>query len=381
LLDDDVQETAKSALPTAPPSVNDLRKSPRKRNLAPEKERGLIVAAQAGDDKAMRKLIDHHIGWIRWQASLRWQSVRRVDPSADAMNDLVSVGIAEFARHVLTWKPPYALNTHYRKAVIGALADASYVHRNVAALGGMESDIQRFMRAHPNVTNDPAEMKAFCRCFPNLTKSEFEFELNTYRNVVTSESYSEAGTGDDDGDGGHDPKAEEAFQTDKDADIDSADVSEAIGQWTLTASRHDKRDRYFADGFWSVWNPPPHVGWERRELNDRLAPILKVADLELFKFAPEWRPQSGYVDENDYRGLGEGASSLRSCAVKSPPQMPVGQDDRESLWNYRPPSKRRSINPDGCIPHSAPFDEMIASTIGATDIATPSNDNEFKQAA
>jgi hypothetical protein len=342
----------------------------------------LIVAAQAGDDKAMRRLIDAHVRWIKYHAGLRWdRSVRRNDPSAIAIDDLVSVGIAEFARHVHTWKPPHSLNTHYRKAVIGALADAAHWHRNIAGLGGMESDIQRFLRSHLNLEIE--EVQEFCRRFPNVTLSEFEFELNTYRNIVTSETYSEAGDGDDDSDGSGDPKKDEAFQTDIDADLDSASVADVIGEWTLTASRHDKRNRYFADGWWSVWNPPPQVGWERRDLNDRLAPIIKVAEREPLKITDQWRPQSGYVDENDYRGLGEGLSSQRSCAVKPPPPMPTGQaSPYASYWNAsygvdRLLYARRSLNLLPLDPPN-PFDAAISSSIGATNITT-SNDNDDLQ--
>ena len=92
-----------------------------------------------------------------------------------------------------------------------------------------------------------------------------------------------------------------------------------VSDWTRTSSYHDKRDRYFSDGWWSKWSPPPivpgnaYIGWERRKQQDRIAPLLKVAEPGVSKFTEQWRsqsaewhPQSGYVDENDYRGLGEG---------------------------------------------------------------------------
>jgi hypothetical protein len=306
--------------------------------------------------------------------------------------------LAEFVKCVRTWKPPYALNTHYSRAVIGALADAAHVHRNVAALGGMESDIQRFLRTHPNLLDTDEEMREFCRRFPKLTRSEFEFELNVYRNIVTSETYSEAGTGDDDGDGGHDPKAEEAFQIDVEADINSASISEVLGEWTRTASRHDKRDRYFADGWWSVWNPPPHVGWERRNQNDRLAPIVKVADPGPLKFTPEWRrltpewrPQSGYVDENDYRGLGEGTSSMRSGAVSPPLKLPIGQSESAaySLWNPTPkPGGGRSFpvgsnlfNPDDDSTQKTHLFDAEIEMIADTDTEIENDDDNFLRKA
>ena len=88
--DDIERETAEPAERAGEPSVSNLTRSPRKRKLLREEEHSLIVAAQAGDDKAMRRLIDAHVRWIKYHAGLRWdRSVRRNDPSAIAIDDLV----------------------------------------------------------------------------------------------------------------------------------------------------------------------------------------------------------------------------------------------------------------------------------------------------
>ena len=138
----------------------------------------MVAAAQAGDDRSMRELIDHHVGSIKRLAKNLWsRSLRKLDQKA-TIDDLVSVGVAEFAQRVLTWKPPYALNTHYRKAVIGALADAVYVHRNVPGLGGVESRIQRFLRTHPGL-----DIEAIRQKFPNLTDAEIDREIADYINL------------------------------------------------------------------------------------------------------------------------------------------------------------------------------------------------------
>jgi hypothetical protein len=131
-----------TAEPLAEPSLNNLAVSRRApRPLKREEERRLIFAAQASDDRAMRKLIDQHVAWIRYQARLRWYRTIGPDDSERAVeiDDFVSIGVAEFAQRVKTWKPPCSLNTHYKKAVIGALADAAYAYRNKPALGGWKA--------------------------------------------------------------------------------------------------------------------------------------------------------------------------------------------------------------------------------------------------
>jgi hypothetical protein len=393
--DDIEKETAKPLTRLGEPTVNNLARSRpgQRRQPGREEERRLILAAQAGDDAAMRELIDDHIAWVRYHAGLRWY--RTIGPGdaerAITLDDFVSVGITEFAQRVKTWKPPYALNTHYRKAVIGALADFSYQYRNQPALGGLESDIQRFLRTHPGIDAEGVQAK-----FPALTKSEIEREITAYINLGIRPSrkarmagfgdrYSEAGSGDDDGDYNADGKFKSSGETNADHLDPDSDFGGPVSQWTRTSSHHDKRDRYFSDHWWSVWNPPPPVGWERREQEDRLAPLLKVAEREPLKITSEWRPQSGYVDENDYRGLGEGLSSLRSCAVKPPPPMPTGQaSPHSSYWNANYGVNRllyRSLNlVPAVIVQSSSYEDSL-SAICSVDITTPSNDNEFKQAA
>jgi hypothetical protein len=379
---DDVEKETATPLPLlGEPSVNDLTKSPTRRRLSPDEERHLIVAAQSGDDSAMRKLIDHHVGWIKRVAKNRWfRSLWKLDQKA-TIDDLVGVGVAEFAQRVLTCKPQYALNTHCRKAVIGALADAVYVHRNVPGLGGVESRIQRFLRTHPGL-----DVEAIREKFPNLTDAEINREIADYVNLGIrpskksqlaghGDSYSESGTGDDDGDYDQNGNFKSSGETKVDLDLPLLPISE----WTRSASHHDKRDRYFSDGWWSKWNPPaPHTGshisWEREDREEWLAPLLKVAHQEPQKFANDWRPQSGYVDENDYRGLGEGLSSLRSCAVKPPPKMPIGQDEKNSFWNSKYASLRHSND-------FRSFDDQIAISIGAVEITTHSNDNDLEDIA
>jgi hypothetical protein len=392
--DDVEKETAKSLPILGKPSVNNLARSrSAPRPLKRAEERRLILAAQAGDDRAMRTLIDHHIPWVRYKAQLRWRQTIGPDDSERAIqtDDLVSVGVAEFAERVRTWRPPHALNTHYRKAVIGALANAAYAYRNGPALGGMESNVQRFLRTHPGIDAEGVRQE-----FPDLTESEIEGEIVAYINLGIRPSgkarlagfgdrYSETGTGDDDGDHDADGDFKSGGETSVD-DLDPvSDFGGPVSKWSRGAAHHNKGDRYFSDHWWSVWTPPPRIGWERREQADRLAPLLKVADREPLN-ADQWRPQSGYVDENDFRGLGEGRSSLRSCAVKPPPPMPAGQASPLcSYWNAGYGIGRhlhKSINmvPDIADPPPSSFEAAIVS-IGATEITTTHSDIDFARAA
>ena len=395
--DDIEKETAKPLPRLGEPSVNNLARSrSAPRPLKRAEERRLILAAQAGDDRAMRTLIDHHIPWIRYQARLRWyRTISPDDPErAVEIDDFVSVGVAEFAQQVKTWKPPYALNTHYQKAVIGALANAAYAYRNKPALGGMESDIQRFLRTHPGIDAEDVRQK-----FPDFSELEIEREIIAYINLGIrpsrkartagfGERYSEAGAGDDDGD--YDQNGD--FKSSGETNVDDLDFDSFFGgpvsQWSRDARQHAKTDRYFSDQWWSVWNPPPPIGWERREQEELIAPLLKIAEREPLKITDQWRPQSGYVDENDYRGLGEGLSSQRSCAVKPPPPMPTGQaSPHSSYWNAnygvdRLLYDRRTLNLVPAITDPLPsFEGAISASIGATDVTTPINDSELKKAA
>jgi hypothetical protein len=413
-LDADDKETAKRLPRLGQPSVNNLAESRPGQRHRPgrEEERRLILAAQAGNKHAMRRLVDYHVAWIRWRARLRWYRTIGLDDAERAvtLDDFVSVGLAEFAQQIKTWKPPYRLNTHCRKAVDGALADFSYQYRNKPALGGVESDIQRFLRTHPGI--DAAGVQAK---FSDFTKSEIEHEIQAYINLGIRPSgkarfagfgdrYSETGCGDDDGD--HD--ADGNFKSGGETNVDHLypDQDSAVSQWSLQARQHSKTDRYFADGWWSVWNPPPlvkgpcprcryerrkvragkletnhycvwhpQVGWEREQEEDRLAPLLKVAEREP-PSPDKWRPQSGYVDENDYRGLGEGLSSLRSCAVRPPPPMPTGQaDSHSSYWNACGVSRlNRSINLIPTLTDPPPSFEDDISSISATEITKHSID-------
>jgi hypothetical protein len=279
------------------------------------------------------------------------------------------------------------LNTHYKKAVIGALADAAYAYRNKPALGGMESDIQRFLRTHPGIDAEDVRQK-----FPDFSESEIEREIIAYINLGIrpsrkaqlagfGERYSEIGTVDDDGD--HDQNGD--FKGNGETSVDNLDPDgdfDPVSQWSRRAGHHNKMDRYFPDSWWSVWNPPPPVGWERREQEELIAPLLKVAEREPLKITDPWRPQSGCVDENDYRGLGEGLSSRRSYAVKPPPPMPAGQaSPLSSYWNHygvdRLLCARRTLNllPAITVPS---FEDAISASIGAT--AVPIN-SELKKAA
>jgi hypothetical protein len=147
-------ETAEPLPLLGEPSVNNLAKSRPGQRQRPsaEEERRLLLAAQGGDERAKCRLVEHHVAWIRWRARLRWDRSGLDDAErAITFEDFVGVGLAEFSQQIQTWKPPHRLNTHCRKAIDGALADFSYRYRNKSALGGLESDIQRFLRTRPGI--------------------------------------------------------------------------------------------------------------------------------------------------------------------------------------------------------------------------------------
>ena len=357
--DDIEKETAKPLPRLGEPSINNLtvsRSAPRR--LARVEEQQLIAAAQTGDDRAMRKLIDHHIAWIRYQARLRWcRTIGPNDPEhAIEIDDLVSVGVAKFAERIKTWKPPHALNSHYRKAVIGPLADAAYAYRNKPALGGMESDIQRFLRTHPGIDAEHLRQK-----FPDFTELEIEREITAYINLGIrpsrkarmagfGERYSETGTGDDDGDYDQNSDFKSTGETVFDGNPDDL-TGGPVSQWSRRASYHNKIDRYP----WSFPRIVQQIGWERRELEDRLASIIKVADQEPITIKP-LRP-IGRPGQHE---------AVNGSAI-------------ESLFNVL--AKSKTPADWHAYFRGRSFDDQIAASIGATEIEPTSDDIDFRKAA
>jgi hypothetical protein len=98
--DDIGNETAKPLPRLGVPSVNNLAVSrPAPRKLERDDERRLIIAAQAGDDRAMRKLIDHHIAWIRYRARLRWYRSAQTIRSAPSRTMISSASLSPSSRN------------------------------------------------------------------------------------------------------------------------------------------------------------------------------------------------------------------------------------------------------------------------------------------
>jgi DNA-directed RNA polymerase sigma subunit (sigma70/sigma32) len=136
------------------PSLNNLAISrPALALLSADKEDSLILAAQAGDTKAARELVLAQLPWVRTVAYERWLALNppeQLNPErAVALDDFVAAGVLALWRQIDRWKPGFRLNTYARSAIKGAMAETSRDWR-IATGFKMESDIQRFIRAHPD---------------------------------------------------------------------------------------------------------------------------------------------------------------------------------------------------------------------------------------
>jgi hypothetical protein len=107
---------------------------------------------------------------------------------------------------------------------------------------------------------------------------------------------------------------------------------QAISQYTLSAT-HGR----WLDALKTKQDRRPYpLPVEQRKLARVYFPIMWGRH-----FSKDWRPQTGWVDDTDYRGLGEGRRCVESCAVRPPPPIPQGQAPAViSYWNVL--SKDRS---------------------------------------
>jgi DNA-directed RNA polymerase sigma subunit (sigma70/sigma32) len=108
----------------APPSTT-LRPGAKSRRFSHEEEGRLIAAAQAGDDKATRKLIMHHLPWVQVQARAKWRSLNPPGNSNDLrgieLNDLVAAGLEALVRALRGWRPGAnnGFNAYARHWILG----------------------------------------------------------------------------------------------------------------------------------------------------------------------------------------------------------------------------------------------------------------------
>ena len=198
-LEDDDKETSEDLPRRGRPSRNDLtpsRKAPPP--LAADVEASLISATQSGDAAAGHRLLLHHEAWVRAEAFKRWAAVTsyRYGHNAEratSLDDFVAVGCEAFWESVLRWRPGSRLNTFYRRAVRGALADIGHEWRNSPGIQ-IDSRVQRYIRSHPE-----AGVLELHQKFPKLRRFEIDFELNASHEIWKPTHYSEIGNVDDDG--------------------------------------------------------------------------------------------------------------------------------------------------------------------------------------
>ena len=100
------------------------------------------------------------------------------------------------------------LNAYTQWGVRGAISDMARDWRNRTAFGGMESDIQRFLR-YGERWNWPAEIIKLK--FPKFSIEEIEWEKEVVYAIQEGESYSEGGVDD-----------EKAFDSDNGRQLETA---------------------------------------------------------------------------------------------------------------------------------------------------------------
>jgi hypothetical protein len=147
------------------PSVDLCRSRSAPRPLDAEPEADLILRAQAeiphplrtryGDSNARgaRELVLHHAPYIRAEAFKRWRRLNRKKSDQERtvqFKDFVAACLGDLWEAITNWTPGFRLNTFARPAIAGAISDTARDWRNKSGLGGLDSDLQREIRPHPN---------------------------------------------------------------------------------------------------------------------------------------------------------------------------------------------------------------------------------------
>jgi hypothetical protein len=222
--------------------------------LSPERERELIVAAQAGDARAFDALYQAYLPWLRAETFRRWRSLNRPRPKGSrhpdiergmAFEDFFGYVRLAFWRAIVNYAPANnGLNAYLRPWIAGALSDAAHEWRNYAGLQ-IDSRIQRVIRAHPNASAEAIRNAKF----PNLSVADVEREqlLALPMQPLDALRYSEAQFA---GDGGeHDKNAfGEGFKSVGATEVNEELLAAAspISEWTRRAT-FPRFEKYFAD--------------------------------------------------------------------------------------------------------------------------------------
>jgi hypothetical protein len=135
------------------PSVDLCRSSPAPRQLDPEPEAELLRLAQSGDGRAARKLVLHHVPYIRAEAFKRWRRLNRKTFDQERtvqFKDFVAACLEDLSKAIKEWTPGNGLNAFARHHISGALSDIARDWRNKNGFTGLDSDLQREIRSHPS---------------------------------------------------------------------------------------------------------------------------------------------------------------------------------------------------------------------------------------
>jgi hypothetical protein len=321
----------------------------RKQTLPPDREAKLLADVLAGDARAADEIVRAHLPWVQAEAKRKWARLNPRGNSNDirgvTIEDFVAAGLFALHRAIKSWCPGAnnGFNAYYRKAVVGAIAEAAvdWRHRGVKA----ESRIQRLIRAHPDWRADWL-LEEFKKRYPEAnapSPDEIGAEQAVAYALWEPAKYDEASTFDDAGD-------------------------------------HDK-DGVYKGGDETQFNGPVRgyeggaVGeWSRSQAANGLHPARKMEHPSLWVKTKKgsgsvWADQM--LAGRDHRVAAEiDRIGCRAYAQHLVDQQPIDPKAKYYVTSEYSPA-----------PKPSPFDAAISASIGSADIAQPSNDNFFKKAA
>jgi hypothetical protein len=340
--------------------------------LARELETKLILAAQKGDKIAGDTLIRQHEFWIRYHIRHRRHPDHR---------DEYQIGLLALWRAILNWKPGYGgLNAYLRLYFMGAIKDFRTDERNGAGFG--LSRIQRYLRVQGRwrhsaeqiqndypvwhqkhygkplrrsyTLRDIEEEKAATRMLFKPVVGLHD-QYNHHAGTTGGPYFKDENDGDaKDIDGKPKATSDGVRRQREEKSPESVSVHTRRAtkvRWleslkTEQFSKEWKRGRYALLRGWAPVEFP--VMWGR----DRL---------------PTGRARSGFVDDKDVRGFGEGLRCVESCAVRPPLPMPIEQEPnaRASLWNM--PAGHKWMRGSAWMPGSLNVEAAMIEQIKTAD--------------